>query len=56
MPGAEDAVFAAFHILNQFDIPKGSVINGAVGEPSARDHRVDRGERSQESALVLPHP
>ncbi len=32
---AEDAVFAAFHILNQFDIPKGSVINGAVGKPSA---------------------
>ena len=32
---AEDAVFAAFHILNQFDIPKGSVITGAVGEPSA---------------------
>ena len=33
--GAEDAVFAAFHILNQFDIPKGSVINAAIGEPSA---------------------
>jgi len=32
---AEDAVFAAFHILNQFDIPKGSVINSAVGEPTA---------------------
>ena len=32
---AEDAVLAAFHILNQFDIPKGSVINGAVGEPTA---------------------
>jgi choloylglycine hydrolase len=32
---SEDAVFAAFHILNQFDIPKGSVINGAVGKPSA---------------------
>ena len=32
---AEDAVFAAFHILNQFDIPKGSVINGSVGKPAA---------------------
>jgi len=32
---SEAAVLAAFHILNQFDIPKGSVINGAVGEPSA---------------------
>jgi len=32
---ADDAVFAAFHILNQFDIPKGSVINGSVGKPSA---------------------
>ncbi len=32
---ADQAVFAAFHILNQFDIPKGSVINGAVGEPTA---------------------
>jgi len=31
---AEDAVFAAFHILNQFDIPKGSVMNSAVGEPT----------------------
>jgi choloylglycine hydrolase len=31
---AEDTVFAAFHILNQFDIPKGSVINAAVGEPT----------------------
>ncbi len=32
---AEDAVFSAFHILNQFDIPKGSVINGSVGKPAA---------------------
>lgn len=32
---AEDAVFAAFHILNQFDIPKGSVINASVGKPTA---------------------
>lgn len=31
---AEDAVLAAFHILNQFDIPKGSVISAAVGEPT----------------------
>jgi choloylglycine hydrolase len=31
---AEDAVLAAFHILNQFDIPEGSVINAAVGEPA----------------------
>ncbi len=31
---AEDAVLAAFHILNQFDIPKGSVMNAAVGEPT----------------------
>jgi choloylglycine hydrolase len=37
MPNADsdDAVFAAFHILNQFDIPKGSVINGSVGKPAA---------------------
>jgi choloylglycine hydrolase len=28
---AEDAVLSAFHILNQFDIPKGSVQNLAVG-------------------------
>jgi choloylglycine hydrolase len=32
---AEDAVLSAFHILNQFDIPKGSVINGAIGQPTA---------------------
>lgn len=31
---AHDAVLSAFHILNQFDIPKGSVINAAVGEPT----------------------
>jgi choloylglycine hydrolase len=31
---AADAVLATFHILNQFDIPKGSVINAAVGEPT----------------------
>ncbi len=29
---AEDAVLSAFHILNQFDIPKGSVVNSAGGE------------------------
>jgi choloylglycine hydrolase len=28
----EDAVLSAFHILNQFDIPKGSVVNSAGGE------------------------
>jgi choloylglycine hydrolase len=28
---AEDAVLSAFHILNQFDIPKGSVQNSAIG-------------------------
>ncbi len=28
---AEDAVLSAFHILNQFDIPKGSVENSAIG-------------------------
>ena len=31
---AEDAVVAAFHILNQFDIPKGAVVNSAVGTPT----------------------
>jgi choloylglycine hydrolase len=34
-PNAQDAVLSAFHILNQFDIPKGSVINAAVGQPTA---------------------
>jgi len=29
---ADDAVLAAFHILNQFDIPDGSVVNAAVGQ------------------------
>ncbi len=32
---AKDAVFSAFHLLNRFDIPKGSVMNAAVGEPTA---------------------
>jgi choloylglycine hydrolase len=31
---ADDAVFSAFHILNQFDIPKGSVVNSSVGKPA----------------------
>ena len=30
---ADDAVLEAFHILNQFDIPEGSVQNSAMGEP-----------------------
>ena len=30
---ADDAVLSAFHILNQFDIPKGAVVNSAIGEP-----------------------
>jgi choloylglycine hydrolase len=30
---AQDAVLAAFHILNQFDIPKGSVVNSGLGKP-----------------------
>jgi len=29
----EDAVLSAFHILNQFDIPEGSVVNSAMGQP-----------------------
>lgn len=29
---ADGAVLSAFHILNQFDIPKGSVVNSAAGE------------------------
>jgi choloylglycine hydrolase len=28
---ADDAVLSAFHIFNQFDIPKGSVVNAAIG-------------------------
>ncbi len=28
-------MLSAFHILNQFDIPKGSVINAAIGQPTA---------------------
>jgi len=31
---AKDAVLSAFHILNQFDIPKGSVVNASVGKPT----------------------
>jgi choloylglycine hydrolase len=32
---ADDAVLSVFHILNQFDIPEGSVMNAAVGQPVA---------------------
>jgi len=28
-------VLSAFHILNQFDIPKGAAINAAIGQPTA---------------------
>jgi choloylglycine hydrolase len=28
---ADDAVLSAFHLLNQFDLPKGSVVSSAVG-------------------------
>jgi choloylglycine hydrolase len=31
---ADDAVLAAFHILNQFDIPKGSVVSPGSGGPA----------------------
>jgi choloylglycine hydrolase len=31
---ADSAVLAVFHILNQFDIPEGSVVNAAVGQPT----------------------
>ncbi len=31
---ADDAVLSAFHILNQFDIPKGAVVNSAIGQPT----------------------
>jgi choloylglycine hydrolase len=31
----QDAVLSAFHILNQFDIPEGSVMNAAIGKPTA---------------------
>jgi len=30
---ADEATLEAFHILNQFDIPKGSVVNAAIGDP-----------------------
>jgi choloylglycine hydrolase len=30
---ADNAVLSAFHILNQFDIPEGSVVNSAIGKP-----------------------
>jgi choloylglycine hydrolase len=30
---ADDAVLSVFHILNQFDIPEGSVVNAAIGQP-----------------------
>jgi choloylglycine hydrolase len=32
---ADDAVLSIFHILNQFDIPEGSAVNAAVGQPVA---------------------
>ncbi len=53
---SEDAVFSAFHILNQFDIPKGSVINGAVGKPAAEITEWTSVNDLKNSALVFPHP
>ncbi len=53
---AEDAVFSAFHILNQFDIPKGSVINASVGGAQPEITEWTSVNDLQKSALVLSHP
>src|SRR4029079_7606525 len=51
---ADGAVLSTFHILNQFDIPKGSVVNSAAGEKMDKITEWTR-RRSQEPALVFPH-
>jgi penicillin V acylase-like amidase (Ntn superfamily) len=51
-----DAILEAFHILNQFDIPK-----GAAREHEKDEHgniladAVDRCQRSQGKAVLFPH-
>jgi len=52
---AGDAVLAAFHILNQFDIPKGSVVNAAVGEPVDEVTEWTSVADLKNSALVLQY-
>ena len=52
---AEDGVKQAFHILNQFDIPKG---DGPREERRSRGvglHAVDQRRRPHEPAVLLPH-
>ena len=51
---AGDAVLAAFHILNQFDIPKGSVQNSAMGKAVDEVTEWTSVADLREFALVLP--
>ena len=53
---ADDAVFAAFHILNQFDIPKGCGGERGHRQAGRRGDGMDFRRRPQKSALVLPDP
>ena len=54
----DEAVLTAFHILNNFDIPRGLGARGGEGrawQHPRRLHALDGGERSQGEALLLPH-
>ena len=54
----DDAVLTAFHILNNFDIPKRFGAGGGEGRPRQRPrrlHDLDGRERSQGEAVLLPH-
>ena len=51
---AEEGVLQAFHLLNQFDIPKGAA-RGGTRQTGRRLHALDECFGSDESALLLPH-
>ena len=54
----DEAVLEAFHVLNQFDIPKGAAREqreGRARQYPGRLHALDVRQRSQGQAVLLPH-
>ncbi len=51
---AKEGVLQAFHILNQFDIPKGCRTGHRPRQRSCRLHAMDGCRRSEEPAVLLP--
>ena len=52
---ADEGVLQAFHILNQFDIPKGAARGVEHGKRGCRLHALDKCFRPEKPPLLLPH-